>query len=323
MREQDIRLLMEISPEREIGRGWQNGVQLQRTRSTRAGDLLYCSSYPIWSTAARRDARDMLDKSRDKQGTRDAQRKLNARNAQIRLEQLINANFGQGDLLVTCTYPTDGHPEDERDVIRDMRNYVARLRRMCERRGCPAPRYIYTTESTESRRWGKRYHAHMILHAEGITRDEAEEAWARSTRGICNIKSAARLPEGLTGWARYISKQTCAAGFGDAADRRHRWCASKGLKAPQSTIADKKISLRRVERIAQEIERDPVIAKAHMEACYPGYELLEMQVRTSEWVGGAYIYAVMTRKEGKRGQQEPIHKVQGLYRAGCRMPRGL
>ena len=53
MRETDIRLLMEISPDRELRPGWQRGVEIQRTRTIKAGDLLYCSSYPIWDTATR------------------------------------------------------------------------------------------------------------------------------------------------------------------------------------------------------------------------------------------------------------------------------
>ena len=32
MKESDIRLLMEISPDREIRPGWQRGVEIQRTR---------------------------------------------------------------------------------------------------------------------------------------------------------------------------------------------------------------------------------------------------------------------------------------------------
>ena len=72
---------------------------------------------------------------------------------------------------------------------------------------------------------------------------------------------------------------------------------ARGLIIPQPTEADKKISRRRVEKIAQDIRRDPDLARLHVEACYPGYEVLEMQVKTSEWVTGAYVYAVMCRRE--------------------------
>ena len=104
MKESDIRLLMEISPDREIRPGWQRGVEIQRTRTIKAGSILYCSSYPVWDTTTRRDAQNMLTKARERKGTTDAQRKLNARKAEEKMVQLINANFGAGDHLVTCTY---------------------------------------------------------------------------------------------------------------------------------------------------------------------------------------------------------------------------
>ena len=323
MREQDIRLLMEISPDREIRPGWQRGVEIQRARTVKAGTLLYCSSYPIWDTAARRDAQARLDKARERKGTTDAQKKLNARRAEEKLVQIINANFGAGDHLVTCTYAQGKEPHDLVTAQKHMRNYMARVKRLCRRKGVPDPEYVYVTEVTHSNRWGARYHHHMVLKA-GLSRAEVENLWTK-VHGICNTKQAQRLKEGLTGWAKYIAKSVCATnpggasrhprkasiseggGSSSAADggsfkadlfaTKHRWAASKGLKIPAATEADKKISRRRVEKIAQDIQRDPDLARLHMEACYPGYEVLEMRVKTSEWVTGAYVYAVMCKRE--------------------------
>lgn len=297
MREQDIRLLMEISKDREIQPGWQRGVEKQRTRTIKAGPLLYCASYPIWDTTSRREAEARLKGAKEKKGTAEAMRKINARRAEDRLVQIINANFGPGDHLVTCTYAQGKEPATIEDAQKHMRNYLARVKRMCRRRGASDPAYVYVTEVTVSNRWGTRYHHHMVLKAE-LAREEVENLWIKH-HGICNTRKAQRMREGLTGWARYIAKQVCAGNRADSFQRKHRWAASKGLKVPQATEADKKISRRRVEKIAQEIKRDPDIARMHMEACYPGYEVLEMQVKTSEWVGGAYIYAVMTQKDEK------------------------
>lgn len=295
MREKDIRLLMEISPDRTIMPGLMRGVEVQRTRTIKAGKLLYCASYPIWDTSTRRDAEAKLTKAREKKGTTEAQKKLNARRAEERLIQLINANFAEGDLLVTCTYAQDKEPPDLQSAQRAMRNYMARIKRMCKRKGLEEPEYVYVTETTESKRWGRRYHHHMVMKA-GLSRQEVEDLWTK-TNGICNTKQAQKLKEGLTGWARYIAKQVCSGSSADEYTRRHRWAASKGLKIPAATEADKRVSRRRVEKIAQEMQRDPIIAKAHMEACYPGYEVLEMTVKTSEWVTGAYVYTVMCRRE--------------------------
>lgn len=300
MQEKDIRLLMEISPDREIRPGWQRGVEIQRTRTVKAGSLLYCSSYPIWDTAARRDAQGALKRARERKGTTDAQRRLNARRAQEKLVQLINANFGRGDHLVTCTYAQDKRAPDLATAQRHMRNYLARIKRLCKRRGLPEPEYVYVTEVVTSNRWGTNYHHHMALKAD-LPRADVENLWTKH-HGICNVKVAQPEKEGLTRWARYMAKEPCSIEnekrrADDKVKRSHRWAASKGLKVPPSTEADKKISRRRVEKIAQEIKRDPDLARLHLEACYPGYEVLEMNVKTSEWVTGAYVYAVMCRRE--------------------------
>lgn len=298
MREQDIRLLMEISPDRaHLLPGWQRGVEVQRTKTIKAGDLLYCRSYPIWDNTARKEAEAALDKARPRKGTSAAQKRLDARKAEDRLVQIINANFGAGDHLVTCTYAAGKEPPDLTTAQRHMRNYVARLRRAHRRAGLPEPQYVYVTEVTQSKRWGTRYHHHMVLSG-SMPRGTVEELWTKK-HGICNTKAAQKQREGLTGWAKYIAKQVCGEAKADLFAAKHRWSASKGLTVPQPTTADKKISRRRVEKIAQEIKRDPETAKLHLAACYPDYEVLEVECNTSEWVRGAYVYAILCRKEGK------------------------
>lgn len=303
MKEDDIRLLMEISPDREhLLPGWQRGVEVQRAKTVKAGDLLYCRSYPIWDHAARKEAESAMDKARQRKGTSAAQKRLDARKAEDKLIQIINANFGVGDHLVTCTYARGKEPRDLAEAKRHMSNYMARVKRAYRKAGLPEPRYVYVTEVTTSNRWGVRYHHHMVLQG-GLPRATVEELWTKK-HGICNTKSAQRQKEGLTGWAKYIAKQVCGEAKADLFATRHRWSASKGLTVPQPTTADKKISRRRVERIAQAMERDPDVAKLHLEACYPGYEVLEMTVRTSEWVRGAYIYATLCRKEDTYGNHQ-------------------
>lgn len=295
MKEKDIRLLMEVSPDREHLPGLTRGVDLMRTKSTRAGKMLYLTACPIWDTEASREAAAALDKAKERRGTTQAQQKLNARNARWKLEQIINANFTDGDMLVGCTYEPDGQPADLAAAMKNMRNYMARLRRLCARRGSPPPRYVYVTETKVKKR-GIEYHHHAVIHAEGITRDELEALWTKH-HGICNTKRAQRQKEGLRGHAKYIAKQVCADGNAEEYTRRHRWCASKGLTIPVASTADKKLSRRRMEKIAQEIKRDPREAAALLEKINPGYEVVELEVKTSEWVTGAYVYAVMCRRD--------------------------
>ena len=298
MRESDIRLLMEISQDNMLLPGWQRGVERQRAKTTKAGDLLYVKSYPIWDTAADRSARGKLDKAREKKGTTDAQKRLNARKAEEKLVLLINANFTAGDLLPTLTYSPRKRPESLHAAQRDVKNFLARLRRTCRKRGIPDPAYVYVTETLQ-KRGGLDFHHHMVLKVQ-MDRDEVEKMW-RQKHGHGNIRIAWDEREGLTGYAKYIAKQVCSQETEtlreQAESKTHRWAASKGLKVPEPTVADKKISRRRVEAMARDIKRDPEMAKLHIAACYPGYEVLELNVRTSAWVSGAYVDAILVKED--------------------------
>lgn len=91
---------------------------------------------------------------------------------------------------------------------------------------------------------------------------------------------------GLKRLGQYLTKQR---------RRRRRWGRSRGLKEPVVRIADRKISPRRQERIAREIE---TAAREIYERLYAGYVLVERpRVRYSDFVPGAYISARMRRRD--------------------------
>lgn len=293
MKEKDIRLLMEVSKDSDLRQGWMRGVEVQRTQSLKAGKLMYVKSYPIWDTTTRRDAEAHLSKAKERNGTTAAQKRLNARHASERLEQLINANFGAGDLLLSLTYRRKDAPQTVEESQKHVRNFLARLRRLCRKQGAPDPKYVYVTETKTSKWEGTTYHHHMALKV-ALPRDEVEALW-RKKHGYGDIKIAWDKENNLTQWAKYMAKEVCAGVHTEEYAQKHRWAASKGLKVPPARESDKKISRRRVEAIAKEMQRDPDVAKMHMEACYPGYEVLEMTVRTSEWVGGAYVQAILAK----------------------------
>lgn len=311
MLERDIQILMDTSPKGKLDDGWQSGVMRQRAKTIKAGRHLYLDSYPVWDTRTERTAQD---KTADiKQRSKEAMDRINARRAQRKLEILINANFGAGDLLATCTYLPDGGPENDERANRDMVNMIARLRRLYVKLGKPL-KYIYATEVQRTGK-GVRYHHHMILSS-GPTREQVEECWtarrrgkAASNRGICNTRRAQKLPEGLTGWAKYITKSAAGYGKGQETATKRKWCASQNLVMPQPVIAEKKISRRRVEKIAGDMSADQGQAREILEKLYPGYEMLECVVRTSTWVAGAYISVIMVAKEVmvRNGQRRSGH----------------
>ena len=298
MLEKEIQLLMDTHPGADDATGKLcQGVTRQRARTTKAGQMLYVAAYPVWDTQHTAQARAALKKVKQASGSTEAQRRLNAKNAQRKLVQLINANFGAGDLLVTCTYKPGCEPVDDDQAHKAMVNMMSRLKRLYRKAGIEHPKYVYVTEITESAKRGRRYHHHMILEG-GISREDVEQAWSKTHGGICNTRRAQQQPEGLTGFAKYISKQVNGDKRQQIATRR-RWCASKNLEQPVTTTADKKISRRRAEKIAQSVEQDPRRAYEALEQLHPGYRVIELEVRTSSYVSGAYIYATLTRDTGE------------------------
>jgi len=279
--------------------GWMSGVLRQRSAVTRAGDILYLASYPVWDTQTGKRAAGIRP-------TKAAQRKVNDRRAKLKLEQLINANFGDGDLLITCTYRDDRQPEDAERARKDIRNYLLKIRRMRERRRLEELRYVYVTETTHSGRRGTRYHHHLIVNGDGVTREELEAAWMTQQRsvgriGFCNTRRAQETEEGLSGWANYITKSGGKPEDGKEQENgiatKRRWCRSRNLTVPETRTSDKRISRRRVEKLAAGMETE---AKAILESICPGYELIDCSVRESSYVPGAYIRARLRRKKPKR-----------------------
>ena len=297
----DCEILFDTTADGRMDTGWQSGVLRQRAKTVKAGKMLYCESYPIWDTATKREAGKLLEEMRKKKGTTEAQKRLNARNAQKKLSWLTNENFGEGDLLLACTYPDGSQPEDADAAQTDARNMIRRIRGLRCRKALEELKYIYVTEVTESKEHGTRYHHHMIINGDGLTREEVEELWLKKHGGICNSRRCQWQITGLTGFAHYITKQTGENPKGQEVATKRRWCCSKNLKTPKQSVADKKISRRRVEAIAQDVEGN---GKAIFEKLYPGYIFVEATVKFSKFVSGAYMYITMCKRDERRKQDE-------------------
>lgn len=262
---------------RPEGRQGKCGILLERTKTTKAGDYLECEIYPVI-------AMDNLNRGQRRQKSREAMEKANRERARRKLERLMNANFGPGDLLLHLTM---AKPCEFSEFQRLVRNYIGRLKYRAKARKAQL-KYIYVIETTgEGDR--ERHHVHMVLSAAGewLTRDEAENLWRH---GLARADRCQAQEKGLAGFARYITARK---------ETQHRlmkrsWGASKNLKQPTVTVADRKFSRAAADRIARDVEGD---AKAVLEKKYPGYRLIEEpRIRWSDFLPGCYIYAVMKKK---------------------------
>ena len=216
----------------------------------------------------------------------------------------MNTNFGEGDFLMTNTYPDEEQPEDYDRAYRDIRNFLEAVRRLRRRRGLSELKYIYSTEITESAERGERYHHHVVLSGDGLTREEVEKIWRDRTKGRCNTKRAQPDKKHLSGWANYITigkRERSIEKDGKNPQRkasRRRWNASRNLRQPAETVADKKISVRKAGQIAEATLEN---AREIFATLYPDCELRAVTVRRSRWAAGVYVYAQL-RKRSARGK---------------------
>lgn len=241
-----------------------------RVKSVKAGQQLYVDVYPIFGREQAGRAKRAM-----KQVTREAQKKINERNAKRRIVQLVNHNFTEKDIALHLTYD---NPPDYEQCQRDVRNFVRRVKRLRKKQGLPEMKYIYVVEDDE---FGvkKRIHAHVVLTG-GIAREELERLWAR---GYANADRLQLNEQGLEGLARYMVKSQ---------RNRKKWCCSRNLKEPLVRVSDCKLSNARVKRIARGLPNE---AKEVLRKAFPGYEYVNCEVHYSDMVDGVMIRAQMRR----------------------------
>lgn len=258
----------------------REGVHGYRVKRILAGDTLEIEGYAIWNTAkTAAAARAATEKHRE------AVRAVRIRDRQKHLRRLINANFGSGDILLTLTYGRDAQPQDAEQAGRDVRAFLRRLRRLREKMGLEPLKYVYTTECTHGL-LGTRYHHHLIVNG-GMDRDAIESLWRG---GYCNSRIARADGTGLAGWAHYMTKQKATQ---EKAAKRGFAC-SRNLKKPTITRADHKLSVARMVKMAEDMEKN---GAEILEALYPGYTLVERpEIRWSRYVTGVYLTARLVRR---------------------------
>ena len=249
-----------------------------RTRRVIAGPMMYLYVYPVARRALGKRSREKLGRA-----TREAQERVNRRRNMDRLEQYMHANFDTNDLFLTMTYDDDSMPADLSEVRRDVKNYLARLRYRAKRAGREL-KYIYVIELSERRdedpNSRERWHVHMVLS--GADRDTAEDAWPY---GYGNSRRLQDSKERFTGIAKYMLKRRASW---------RTWEKTRNLVRPVERITDRQPSRRRVAMIARDVRQ---AGKEIFEKLYPDWELIEdADVRVSDYVPGAYIYARMRRR---------------------------
>lgn len=282
-----------------------------RTKTTRAGDSLEVDAYP-YAQITREAVREHLRRKTSVQ-----MEQANINRARRYFRQLAEANFTAEDYALHLTFDyalidryhggydeimrqwdREGLPFDEDDARRIWNNYLNRVRYHLRKAGFTgdALKHLYVIEVTRQPNLADpnpmppRFHFHLLIHAPGLDRDALEKLWGR---GFAQARHLDFHDNGLEGLTNYITKQRGLERYDTEGRRFRRWGRSKNLKEPTVTVSDRKISRRRAALVAADVNRD---GKQIFEAIYPGYQCMEVKVKYSDFVAGAYIYARLRRQ---------------------------
>ena len=253
-----------------------------RRRTTVSGPRIDAEVFPVFG----RNQRGELRRAKH-QVTREAQQRANDERSRLRLIQLVEANFTAEDVAIGLDYAGEA-PTPER-IDKDVRNFIARVKRARRKAGLTEMKYVYAIGGDEmpaAGYSGKRPHVHMIMNG-GIGRDELEKIWKH---GRANCDRLQPRDEGLGGIAVYFTRQKQ-----DRPEKAgvRKWRGSRNLKQPVRRSRDARMPNSRVKRIARDFRNE---AKEVMEKLYPGYMLQDRQVRYSDIVDGVYIRCVLRRR---------------------------
>jgi len=261
-----------------------------KVRTITCGDTVEVEMFPIY-----RDYRAEAKRAAKVNPTREAQENVNRRNAIKAAVRLVNSNFVKNDYHVTLTY-RDGEPlPDEKQAQRHIQNYIRRVRHYLNKNGIKDKRgradlkYFYVIEFADGDGRKKRIHHHVIINA-AAPREVLKELWTHGRVGCDELEPQKGSLKGLV---LYILKQSSKTKI------TKRWQASRNLK-PHTALTESKhkLSKRQIELLAADVkEAAPAIfGKAYPDLVLDG----DPDVRTSEFVAGAYIYATLYKAEAEK-----------------------
>ena len=276
------------------------GIDGVRTVTIRAGRSLEVMCCPIIKVGPQ--VREEVKRRR----TTPAMAKINERNTQRKIMRYLESEFTPNAVVFTGTYayPVEDYgmcslreladsyeardlPWDVERVSRDRRNFIDRIRRRVVKAGGRPQdfKWIVRTEEGKDPPVGglpPKYHIHGIFEGPGVTKELLEALWPH---GMATTDPFRMTDDGPATLARYLCKQRRGGRW---------WSHSRNLKLPTPTVSERKVSRRRLSRIAADVQRD---GRVILEKIYPGYKLVETNVHYSDFVSGAYIYARMRRRD--------------------------
>ena len=266
----------------------ESSVAQYRTKTVRAGKMLQAEVFPVYTRAA--EVRELSEQMR--KVSPEVMRRANERNSWKRMHRIVEENFADGDFWATLTYEK-GENVTKEQAQKDIRNYIRRVQRAREKEGLAPTKYVYVIE------WGEttgNIHHHIIMQA--MDWYTAIELWGHGRTKVQKLSWDDKA--GFEGCTKYMCKQPRKTREDGTKYKEKKWVASKGMKEPKGPYSDRKVSRRKVEKVAREMGGDETQARIMFEKAYPGYKLARMELRLNDRAPGAYIWATMYKEKEQR-----------------------
>lgn len=299
--------LYSVDGERELREAIARNVSTYGVKSQYAGEMLEADCYAFWNTRGESSVAKKTSKAQSKAVIENR----NIRNTQRKITQLVNTNFPTGSIEMYTTFIAE--PESKKAAAQAMSWFIKKIRAIYKAAGKEL-KYLYIEEERGRDGEPLRYHYHIFLNTiKEISRDEIEDIW----RGRYGIANSTRLVEnefGLTGISVYIMKAPRAV------KNRRRWACSRNLVQPEIRRSARFPNRKCVtKRLLTDLLENRVDAKEYFEAAYAGYRFIDIRAKTSEYVGGVYVYVRM-RKINKSDIRTPsacahTHAHAGQYQS--------
>jgi len=244
------------------------------------------SVFPVRRNAKKRGPRRLP--------TSEVQARLNLKNSEKHLADLIHLNFSPDDDEVNFDYRDGTMPGSVEEARADMRKFIRKYRVFWSKTtGRPKTefKYIVITEFSKA----GRFHHHCLFTG-GISGRAINAMWnaGRVTADFLKFDE-----NGLRGLSHYIIKQRIAY---------RRWMASRNLRKPAPKQSDYRLTFRELQYINEHPEDVGFI-----ESRFPGWKVSPQGIVTERIVSEIREEAV----EGEnRGEGMPFAEVV-LYREEC------
>lgn len=253
----------------------------------------------------------------------EVQERLNDKNSRRYLNQLIKANFFQGDYRVDLTYSDENMPASEEEADKLVYNFIKRVKRMRNRLHLEPLKYIWINELGMS----GRIHHHLIMSG-GIDRETMESLWSFRKRkgekeprsiGYIRVEPLRFSRSGIDGLVVYITKETFkqekdAEGqlsFGDIYEGKElslsdllvsqpqgkkRWKQSKNLIKPRERTRNYAYSKKQIQKLVS-MPSDCEDVRNFFSRRFEGYEIDTCRYQFNEVTATWAIYLTMHRRD--------------------------